>query len=305
METHDDHSLHASIDAKLAEIARTSPAPPAWFEAWSRLKLESTDRERLAVYQAVRGAGSLPPEAAFFLVGWMIDKLADQHAEEALRDSLARLESLRLKYGLDEDAPANSDAPAEYRDAMRQHHEAWDQVYRATLREYGELKMARLFEDDRAEFDRIHEIGRQYFDWSAADDAVEDDDWLDSLLEAVGNCVEADSPMGPLGLRYREAEGFWEVWIYPTPVELVGGRHDGEIVVPGFTLDLEQLRSCFDSLAAIHWNALGLNLTEGPHVSIEGVYEGREVFLQVLAYAPRGETPGLKVDATRRRRRDP
>jgi hypothetical protein len=27
--------------------------------------------------------------------------------------------------------------------------------------------------------------------------------------------------MGPLGLRYQEEESFWEVWIYPTPVELV------------------------------------------------------------------------------------
>ena len=34
-----------------------------------------------------------------------------------------------------------------------------------------------------------------------------------------------------------------------------------------------------------------------------GVFEGREVFLQVLAYAPEDEEPGLKLDATRRRRR--
>jgi hypothetical protein len=110
--------------------------------------------------------------------------------------------------------------------------------------------------------------------------------------------------MGPLGLRYREEEGFWEVWIYPTPVELVGGRHDGEVVVPGFSLDLEQLHECFESVVAFHWNALGLNYSEGPHVAIEGIFQGCEVYLQVLAYAPEGEEPGLKLDARPRRRRD-
>jgi hypothetical protein len=131
---------------------------------------------------------------------------------------------------------------------------------------------------------------------------VEDDDWLNTVLEAVEGCLEADSPMGPLGLRYREEEAFWEVWIYPTPVELVGGRHDGEVVVSGFSLDLEQLRECFDSVVALNWSALGLNYSEGPHIGIEGVFEGREIYLQVLAYAPEGEEPGLKVDTTRRRR---
>jgi hypothetical protein len=27
--------------------------------------------------------------------------------------------------------------------------------------------------------------------------------------------------MGPLGLRYADEDGFWEVCVYPTPVELV------------------------------------------------------------------------------------
>jgi len=126
---------------------------------------------------------------------------------------------------------------------------------------------------------------------------VEDDEWLNTLLDEVGDCIDADSPMGPLGLRYHEDDGYWEVWVYPTPVELVGGRHDGEVVVPGFTLELEQVRESFDSVSAFHWNAIGLNDPAGPQVTIEGVFQGREVSLHVLAYAPEGEEPGLKFDA--------
>jgi hypothetical protein len=73
--------------------------------------------------------------------------------------------------------------------------------------------------------------GRQFFHGTGDDEGVEDEDWLNTLREAVGGCVGADGPMGPLGLRYCEEGGLWEVWLYPTPVELVGGRHDGEVVV--------------------------------------------------------------------------
>ena len=108
--------------------------------------------------------------------------------------------------------------------------------------------------------------------------------------------------MGPLGLRYWEEDNFWEIWTYPTPVELVGARHDGEVVVPGFSLDLQQLRSAFESVAAFGWKALGFNDAEGPHVFVEGVFQGRGVYLQVLAQAPEDEEPGLKVDTTKRPR---
>jgi hypothetical protein len=162
--------------------------------------------------------------------------------------------------------------------------------------------MARLFQTDSEQFDRLYEAGRQFFHGTEGeDDDTEDDDWLDELYEALVGCVEADSPMGPMGLRSWEEEGFWEVWVYPTPVELVGGRHDGEVVVPGFSFDLQQLREVFESVGAFGWNALGLNWPQGPHVYVEGVFEGREIFLQVLSYAPEDEKPGLKADATRRR----
>jgi hypothetical protein len=61
--------------------------------------------------------------------------------------------------------------------------------------------------------------------------------------------------MGPLGLRYAEEDGFWELTVYPTPVELVGGARDGAVVAPWFSLDLEQLRAAFAPVTALSWNA--------------------------------------------------
>ena len=39
---------------------------------------------------------------------------------------------------------------------------------------------------------------------------------------------------------------------------------------------------------------------EGPKISVEVVYHGHEVFIQVLAYAPEDEEPGMKLNTTRR-----
>jgi hypothetical protein len=43
--------------------------------------------------------------------------------------------------------------------------------------------------------------GRQFFHGRGDDDETDEDDWLDLLQDAVVACVEADSPVGPLGLR--------------------------------------------------------------------------------------------------------
>jgi hypothetical protein len=122
--------------------------------------------------------------------------------------------------------------------------------------------------------------------------------WLESLVEAVAGGLTAQGPPGPLGFRYLEEEGAWEVLVYPLPVEMVGGAHDGGVVSPGFSLDLEGLRSLFDRVDAFGWDAHGLAPDDGPSISMEGLYQGREVWLRVLAFAPDDEEPGMKWDTT-------
>ena len=106
--------------------------------------------------------------------------------------------------------------------------------------------------------------------------------------------ITADGVTGPLEVRYSEEEGISVVLVYLSPVELIGGAHDGEIVAPGFYLDLEGLRSLFDRVDDFSWQAFGLTLDDGPHVSIDGIYQGHEVFLQVQAYAPEDEDPARR-----------
>ena len=113
-------------------------------------------------------------------------------------------------------------------------------------------------------------------------------EWLNSLVDDVISCIEAHNSMGPLESFYRNEEDFWEIVIYPTPVELKGGIVEGTVVFPGFSLDLQQLISVFDRVDEINWRAHGFGPWDhdGPHISIEGTYQKHNVWLQVLAEAP-------------------
>lgn len=290
------------VDAKLKSIADTAPTKPPWYGAWQELGPGSTEEDRLVVYRAVRDSGLLPHEAGFFLVSLQIDEIATRDSRESLREYEDRMEAVQEAYQFDDgEVWSPETAPEGYQETQREYHQAWEELFARKLEEFGEQEMARLFRSDRERFEQLTEVGRQYF---RGKEDPEDDtpfSWVKLLVEAVAEHITADSPMGPLGYRYGEEGGFWQVNVYPTPVELVGGAVDGEVVAPGFSLDLEGLRSAFEEITDLGWHSLGFAHTEGPHIWIEGVFHGREVFLQALAYAPDDEEPGMKLSVNQRR----
>ena len=79
--------------------------------------------------------------------------------------------------------------------------------------------------------------------------------WMTELVEGVAGCMDAHSPIGALGWRYHEEEDLLELVVYPTPIQLVGGEHDGAIVIPGFSLDVLALQAVFERVTALHWHA--------------------------------------------------
>ena len=125
-------------------------------------------------------------------------------------------------------------------------------------------------------------------------------EWLEALVDSVSSCMQPHNLLGPLGYRWGDEDDFWEVTIYPTPTELVGGAEDGAIVAPGFSLNVQKLCSVFEELEDVCWlaQAFGPHDEYGQHLSVEGVYEGHQIFLQILSEAPAGEEPHLRVDVS-------
>lgn len=227
-----------------------------------------------------------PAEAGLYLVSWHIDAMASEEAEKRFQHLDEQMDAVKKKHGLEEDEYWSSgEAPQEYERLRLEYQDAWDASFAAQLELFGEGETAHLFRTEREEFDRQSETGRAFFHGPV---------FLQALMEAVEGYLSADTAMGPMGFRYHEEDGFWEVLIFPTPVELLGGAHDGAVVAPGFSLDLEGLRGEFDEVTAFSWQALGF--ADGPYVAIEGVYQGHEVYVEILAYPPEDEEPGIKLD---------
>src|SRR5712692_4215496 len=103
LEQEDTDPLHAAIHAKLAEIVAAASPPPPWYAAWARLGPAPSEEERLAVYRAVRDAGSVPEEAGFYLVSWQMDALILADADAALSEYDDRLDAIRQAHGLEAD----------------------------------------------------------------------------------------------------------------------------------------------------------------------------------------------------------
>ena len=292
-----DRSPLATVDAKLAALAKSSPAPPPWYEAWTELGTDPVMEDRIAVSQQIRRAGVLPEAASFWLVSYLVDELATRDADDFLGPYEDRLREIEQAHRLEDGGiwPPGA-APAGYDDLRTEYHKAWGEFFARKLEEFGEHEMARLFREDHERFEQLSEQGRQYFHGPGEVDDKVPAVWLHRLLEAVAECMTAESPMGPLSYRYGEAEGIWAVDVYPTPVELIGGAVDGEVVAPGFTLEVDELRDVFDRVESIVWYSLGSAHDEGPRLIVEGVHEHRNVLLQILAYAPADEEPGMKLD---------
>lgn len=290
MSPQDTDPLHAPITARLASLVADLAAPPAWYEAWRALGPDATEAQRLAVYQAIRDDGVLPDDASFYLVSWQIDALTSLLAEEALSAMDDELSAIQAAHGLDAgDFWEPGEAPEEYEQLHRRYMEAWDQLFVEQLRLHGEQEMAELFLTDPVGFQQRSERGREYFYAAAADSAA----WLDEFAEEVAATMSGESVPA---LRYYEDGGCWIVHVYPQSVELIGGAADGAVVSPGCTWDVEALRGLFERVDACTWQTLGLNEDEGPCVLIEGIYQGREVLLQVLAYAPDEEEPEVETE---------
>ena len=102
MNTQDSSFLQAAINSKLASVVAAAPIRPDWYEAWMSLGPESTEDERLKVYQSIRNAGTVPDDAGFYLVAWQIDVIASLVAEKAFREQDERLAAIERHDGLEE-----------------------------------------------------------------------------------------------------------------------------------------------------------------------------------------------------------
>lgn len=128
-----------TVDAKLKALARESGDAAAWKEQVQRLSNATSDEDRIRTYQAIRRTNALPEDADFFLIAhatqWTLPETGGEWEKEP-----------------EEEAFDDNRADEEL-----------DQHVLSLLRRFGENEMAELYVNNRLEYDRRYERGRQFF----------------------------------------------------------------------------------------------------------------------------------------------
>lgn len=113
--------------------------------------------------------------------------------------------------------------------------------------------------------------------------------WLQTLANDVAGYIVPVDVLPPLGCHFAFAKPQWEVSLFASNTEVVGGQRDGEVRPPRFACDVKAILGLFDAIEAVHWQTMMVSADDelGAHLSIEGVYEGNSVWLRILARPPR------------------
>ncbi|MCA9060857.1 MAG: hypothetical protein KDA96_20080 [Planctomycetaceae bacterium] len=114
--------------------------------------------------------------------------------------------------------------------------------------------------------------------------------WLRWFANDCSRGFAGGCALAPVGCHFYfddEAER-WEVTLFISRTEVVGGPMDGRTLPAGVIVDIQRVTSSFDSVSEVCWQAERLADTDdlGNHVSVTGIARGHQVWLRILANAP-------------------
>ncbi|MAG94505.1 MAG: hypothetical protein CMJ48_12255 [Planctomycetaceae bacterium] len=114
--------------------------------------------------------------------------------------------------------------------------------------------------------------------------------WLKQLADLVAAEMRGIDFLSPLACHhyFDEERGEWEIAIFASRTEVVGGDLDGRRKSSRFSIDLMQVFTIFRDITRYDWQALpaGEDDEIGAHISILGSFQGHAVHVRILAQAP-------------------
>lgn len=114
-------------------------------------------------------------------------------------------------------------------------------------------------------------------------------EWIENLAKRIADRFISVDVLSPLACHFCQVEDVWEITVFASRTEIMGGPLDGGSRLSRFHLDLQCLFEMFDVVDSAYWQAHGLGQRDevGPHIGIEGIYQGYRVWLRLPAVAPR------------------
>lgn len=116
--------------------------------------------------------------------------------------------------------------------------------------------------------------------------------WLAELTTVALKAFHSHNPLAPVGCHFHSNDqngaAQWEVTLFVSSTEIYGGALDGQCAYSRFMVDLKELVMAFDAVESCYWQAQTMADDDqlGPHVGVEGQFQGRSVWLRITAQPP-------------------
>ncbi|MCC7424100.1 MAG: hypothetical protein IT428_27865 [Planctomycetaceae bacterium] len=125
-------------------------------------------------------------------------------------------------------------------------------------------------------------------------------DWLVEVANQVAQAIEGFELLAPIGSHvwFNVMLDQWELTVFPSATEVLGGRFDGKRNDSRFSLDIALVLDAFDTVSQVRWQShrLGEDDELGQHISVEGTVKDNLVWLRVLATPPERFEPGRRYN---------
>jgi len=116
--------------------------------------------------------------------------------------------------------------------------------------------------------------------------------WLIDLTDKVCQTFETEQAPAEIGCHVHQEADLWEVALFFSAIELVGGPYDGERIAPLFTVDIAAVLALFDPVEHASWQTQSHDEADelGNHFCVQGTVNEHHVALRILAESP-GQFP--------------
>ncbi len=118
--------------------------------------------------------------------------------------------------------------------------------------------------------------------------------WMSDLIDHVSASIQPHDDLAPLGCHFQQYNGVWEITLFASRTELIGGPQDGKLKDSHFNVDVKHLMGAFSTIESIAWQAHRMDQDDelGPHMAVEGTIDDKPVWLRITSTAPRQFGPG-------------
>jgi hypothetical protein len=124
--------------------------------------------------------------------------------------------------------------------------------------------------------------------------------WIEETANRAAALFQSDDDLAPIGCHYYhdEQHDVWEVSLFVSQTETLGGELDGKLTSGRFSVDLSGLQSLFSKVERFSWQAVSLGAGDdlGSHLAIEGRVGEENLWLRILSEPPRQFEAGRIAD---------